>query len=372
LDHLTLPLEALRARVSWFVLSSDARLLHAPLDPELLEPARDVVAALEWLPDNQAPFLLLGSPGDLAEVYTARRDAYRQSGIELPAIESAPVGVPFAAELAAVARGLTNPELGTRGLMVVLVPAAATGNGALAASEIAALAAARGLERVRWIWLDASDAAAIIASARALAALGPGLVTAPCRIDRPAQKRESSELLAAIIAAVEQRSFAVPGGAGPGVAPPRHPSDPAGEPAPPPPYLLPLLRGIEALRAGGPEQALPWLRRACDAAGAQAREAADMEILLAAVSVQAALAQAPPAPVVPALVLFGSAAARAEAAGLDDVAAKAQLFLGVSARAAGLNQIAARAFTTAAERAASAGDQMLRSQALRLAGEGTP
>jgi hypothetical protein len=366
-DHLTLPLEALRARLCWFVLASDARLLHVPIDPELLEPARDIAAGLEWLPANRAPFLVLGHAGELATVYEARREAYRQSGIELPAIVTAP----FAAELAAIARAFTEAPAGTRGLMVVLAPDTPDASRVLPAPEIAALAVARGLENIRWIWLDASAASGVTANARALAVVGPRLVTAPCHIDRAAQKREAGELLAAIIATVEQRSPSVPGGARPAAAPPRHPGDPAGDAAAPPPYLLPLLRGIEALRAGGAQAALPWLRRACDAAATAAgspRDAADMEILLAAVSVQVALAEA--RPVLPALALFGSATTRADAAGLSDVAAKAQLLLGVSARAASLNDIAARAFTTAAARAESAGDETLQSHALRLGAEG--
>jgi hypothetical protein len=382
-DHLTESLEALRARAMAWLADGQARVLAVTADHELADGARVLLASLEWAPDNRRAFFDLGGAGwgaradELRARYEAQREAFQRAGHALPELPPPLAGAEpiaaFARDLGAVMRAFVRPDIGTRGVMVLLSPGAAV--------EARALAATPGLEEVRWIWLApaAEDAAAPSASAPAAAgATDPHVWTAACRIDRAAQQRESDELLAAAIAAVAAGAGGPPGGARPKMAPPPHPGDPGGArrsdapaaatPAAPP-HLHPMLLGIQALRAADAELAMQRFReaRAAAAAAGAAAEAVETEILLATTGAQLArerrLAFPPVAP------LFDAAAERAEAAGLPAAAAKARFLLGVCASAAGEVEIAARALLAAAELAKAGGATVLCFHALRTAAD---
>jgi hypothetical protein len=363
MDHLVTPLETLRAHVLAWLPKEGSRLLRVNVDAELYEGARALVAAVEWAPDNRRPFFEVKGAGawderatGLRAAYDARVAAFLEQGIALPPLPAPPPGAgpaaAFAACLARLARVFDDPALGTRGVIVVATRAG---------DQVIELVGAPGLERVRWICLDAG------------AGTGVGSDAAfACRIDRAAQKREIDELLAAMIAGIEAGACGAPGAARPRMAPPPHPSDApavdrAGGAAAP--QVRPLLAAIQAARAAGPAAALPPLRRARDAAAEAGLgvEAAEMELLLGAFAVSAALAQGGSmrqvAPV------FESAAARAEAAGAPATAAKARFFLGAAAASSGELPIAGQALVAAAEQARRAGGGVLAFHALRLAGD---
>src|SRR4029077_10240979 len=142
-------------------------------------------AALEWAPDNRRPFFELAGTGSwdaraagLRAAYSARLAAFLGQGIELPELAApAPGSGPlaaFASCLARVARVFDDAALGTRGVVVVAAPIN---------REIADLAAAPGLERVRWIWLNVDAGAPDDVETR----FGADVSTVRCRIDRAAQ-----------------------------------------------------------------------------------------------------------------------------------------------------------------------------------------
>jgi hypothetical protein len=132
MDHLTEPLEALRARALAWLHDGRARVLAAAVDPELGEGARALIASLEWAPDNARPFFVLGHDGwaaraeELRGLYQARRDAFAGEGVALPALAAPPAGTEalaaFAWTLTAVARAFDGAAIGARGLAVVLAP----------------------------------------------------------------------------------------------------------------------------------------------------------------------------------------------------------------------------------------------------------
>jgi hypothetical protein len=137
----------------------------------------------------------------------------------------------------------------------------------------------------------------------------------------------------------------------------------------PPALLIGLLEGLQALRAGKPEDALPCLRRArdaCTAAGDLAG-AVDMDVLLGTVGAEVASRKGTPRE--PVLTLLENAARRAEEAALFPQAAKTSLILGCFARLAKDGERAGRAFMRAAAQAAQARIPLLQFHALRMAGE---
>src|SRR4051812_35962298 len=119
MDHLAQPLEELHARASQFVADPEARVLYVPVDDELFDGARDLLAALEWHPENRGPFFELGTPfGPKDPGWTARTSALETAygeqvvGFDRAAITLPSVGPPnpaldpiaaFAVYLAAIA-----------------------------------------------------------------------------------------------------------------------------------------------------------------------------------------------------------------------------------------------------------------------------
>jgi hypothetical protein len=362
MDYLAAPLEALRARAMEWLIREEVRLLRVPVDPELHEGARTILASLEWAPDNRRALFELtrGEWGEcrheLRELYDGQVVAFECASVQLPPLpESIPTTDPvvaFAADASRISEVFSEPDLGTVGIIVVLVGDRTPDPGILVGAP--------GLDRVRWIWLGAPEDGAD----------SPLAWTVRCRIDPAAQKRETDSLLTGVIAAVAAGAPGSPAGARPKMPPPPHPADPAGAGAVmPAPYLHPMLLGIEALRASELERAQRCFRDARDAAlsAGSAADAAEMEILAGAAGAQLALAKG--APIAPAASMLDAAAKRAEGAGLLALAAKAKLVEGTLAQAAGQIEAAARSLLAAAELAHRGGNSVLRFHALRLAGD---
>jgi hypothetical protein len=134
-------------------------------------------------------------------------------------------------------------------------------------------------------------------------------------------------------------------------------------------FLVPLLEGLQSMRAAKPEEALASLRRARDAclAAGNIAEAVDMDLLLGTVGAEVAARRSTPRE--PVLALLEGAVRRAEEAGLHAQAAKAALVLGCFARLAKEFERAGKAFMRAASASAAAKIPLLQFHALRLAGE---
>jgi tetratricopeptide (TPR) repeat protein len=385
MDHLTQPLDELQTRAGQFLADREARVLWVVVDEELASPAGGLIEALEWHAENRrAVFELTAgfsvkAPGwgarteALREAYARQVVAYDQRAIGLPALPPIDQGPApthaFATTLAAIARAFSSPDLETEGVMVVLAPGRTAERGALA-QALGELAALPALAAVRWIWVE-SLAPDEPTPADLAPRLGRGACLLPCRIDRAAQKRETDALLGSMLSAV--KTGGLPGVARPRMAPPPHPSDPpAGAPVPGAPdaaYLGALLEGIQALRAGKPEDALACLRRARDAclAAGNTADAIDMDLLLGTIGAEVAARRSTPRE--PVLALLESATKRAEEAGLHAQAAKASLVLGCFARLGKDLERAGKAFMRAAGAAAKAKIPLLQFHALRMAGE---
>jgi hypothetical protein len=386
MDHLTQPLEDLQARAGQFVADREARVLHVAADEELADTALGLLQALEWHAENRRAFFELTAPFSsrapgwperteaLREAYAAQVAAYDNRAIGLPALAPLEPRLPpvqaFAMTVGALARAFTAPGLETEGILVLLNPGHCPEGPALA-QQLGELAAMSALAPVRWIWLDrlwpGDQPSAEIASR-----LGTGAWQVPCRIDRAAQKKETDGLVASMLAAAA--TGGLPGVARPRMAPPPHPSDPPAPATPvpqlvPPGFLTGLLEGVQALRAGKPEDALPCLRRARDACNAAGDVAGgvDMDIMLATVASEVAARKGTPRE--PVLTSLESAARRAEEAALFPQAARTSLVLGCLARLVKDGERAGRAFMRAAAFAARARIPLLQFQALRLAGE---
>jgi hypothetical protein len=386
MDHLIQPLEQLQERAGQFLTDRKARVLHVPTDEELTSPAREVLQTLQWHPDNRRAFFELSVPfstkapgwteraGALREAYIRQVAAFDHQAIGLPALpppdpRHAPLQA-FVTTLAAINRVFAASGLETEGVLLLVDPGH-TPEGAAFAQHLGELAAFPALDQVRWVWLEPlwpGDAVAPEITLR----LGAEAWQVPCSVDRHAQKKETDELVAGMLAAAA--SGGVPGVARPRVMPPPHPGDPPRPaqplpPAVPPGFIVGLLEGLQALRAGKSEDALAPLRRARDAclAAGDLVGGVDMDVLLATIAAEVAARRGTPRE--PILTSLEGAARRAEEAALFPQASKTSLILGCLARLAKDGERAGRAFMRAASQAAQARIPLMQFHALRMAGE---
>jgi len=384
MDHLTKPLDELHARAGQFLLDPQATILYVPCEDSLFDGAHQLLASLEWHPENRHPFFELLVPYEpksagwservetLRQAYQLHVDAYDGEAVTLPELPPVDQQITpleaFGRQLGAVVRVFTSDELGTRGALVMLAPEKVKGRERLAA-ELAILAPL--LDRVRWIWLDRfAPGESVVPDAGHVVPKDAWVV--PCAVDPAAQQQETDQMLAGMIAGLGRAGG--PSGARPPVAPPPHPSDPpSGQADVSPPeqtaMVHALLRAVQALRAGKTADALPLLREARDAAlaGSRTAEGAEMEILLATLGTLVAAGERLPSR--PTFSVFESAAKRAEGAGLTGLAAKSLFLLGVSANLSKDLETAGSAFARAANLAKQAGAHVLQFHALRMAGE---
>jgi hypothetical protein len=342
--------------LTWFIKCPEIRLLHIATTGTERPVVVHQLALTEGHGHNKSPFFILEDAHTkdeqgwmaraerIAVIHDARRTAMASEGYRLPPI---PALVHGAEPLAAMAWQLQQcleaqhgiPELD--GLMVVLAPTVLEQPQAFADSVLA-LVRAPALSNVRYVVIEMGDALAKPFSD----ALADAAMTSECAVDPAAYRQEMSDALAASAAAPVGASPEVAaGGAGPKdvIAPPRFgkpPRDAAFTPEQEATLAKELGPAVALLGASGAllrqrvaGAALAMQERRFAAAIALQSEAATqclqaglvqfaciLEVALAAYFLHAedrARSRA----------TFESAAQRAEAAGLFDVAAQALLGL---------------------------------------------
>jgi hypothetical protein len=385
LDHLTLPIDALRSEAAFFLRAKDLRLLHVAADPLLHAHALATLAALEFAPDSTTAVVTVAheSDGSGGTVWTAARNALRaayararegfaKTGINLvelpePHAETEPL-TQFARDLVGILEALTAPPAPTRELLCAWCPAGAETTKATL-REFNLLLRTKQLATVRWAWLESGKG---LGGAALCREFGETAIHHECRIDRDLQRRELDDLLEAM-ANEDAVGLASAGAVFPRRRPPGHPDEPAlvATVKAPPHHepIKPFLNALRALRKGDAAGACALQRQARDAALARGVTplAVDMDVMLSTFMAQALAADG--SSLSPVLAMLQEAAVRAEQADLRLPAAKVLLVLAGFARVTGDFELLGSSLRRAANHAKDAGVPALAVEALRQAAE---
>jgi hypothetical protein len=389
---------ALAEDLTWFIKCPEIRVLHIATGATERPVVVHQLALTEGHGHNRSPFFVLedartsSDDGWLARaervavIHEARRKAMAGEGHELPALAPLVHGGDALSAMGwqlqqCLAAQQSVPIL--EGLVVVLAPTALAGPMAFA-EEILSLLRAPSLRGVRFVVVEVGrESVGTLADV-----LREQAMFVECAVDPADYRREQAEILAACAAAPPGASPEVStGGAGPKgvVAPPRHgkpPRDAALSPAAtellteelgPAASLIGavgallrqrILGAALAMQEGEAGRAVALQAEACTQCldAGLVRFGCILELILGGYLLHAG----DPAR---AQLAFETAAARAEAHALPDVAAQAHLGLGAVLVVRGNLDAAAQRYAHAGELAMGVGERLLAIEAYRTAGQ---
>lgn len=351
MDALVKALEKVVESGEWFVRTPSVRVLHVVTNKVLRLPVLQHLVASELLEPNTSPFFVLEAPTEPGDDgWTLRADELRADwkGLCDSAPDSSLMGplwpeesqqqplARFSAELGLALASIRSPMTG---LVLVLAPVWIRDRTTWC-RDLTALFRAKGLEKARFVVVEVDEPESLAV----IKQLGPAAEQVDARVSDASLGEEMSARLEAMKNAPSGATgFALVGGAGPAVAPPKRASDPPRVPPEqrqslaaelgisPALFDLDLMKQLRvlvmsaagAMRAGQATEAVRLQREARDLCvkHAMVREAVVNELVLGGYVLQGGAPEL-------ALKVFGDGRKRAEAAGLIDMAVQAQIAKG--------------------------------------------